>query len=113
MSAQRPESFKEIKTRPEEWGRMVESTIGAHLINHSLTEGFSLHYWRERNEEVDFVLEYKGKVIGLEIKTSLTKLTTGMSAFQKQMHPDKVLLVGTSGLPWPDFLKLNPVQLFA
>ncbi|MGZ3911470.1 MAG: ATP-binding protein [Flavisolibacter sp.] len=114
MSAQRPESFKEIRTRPDEWGRMVESAIGAHLINHSLTEGYSLHYWRERNEEVDFVLEYKGRVIALEIKTGLTAQTTGMSSFQKQMHPEKVLLIGgTSGLSWQDFLKLNPIQLFS
>ena len=55
------ELFEEIQVRPEEWGRMVESSIGAHLINYSLVEGFSVSYWRERNEEVDFVLEKKGK----------------------------------------------------
>src|SRR5258708_14476496 len=50
IGAQKGELFKEIQVRPEEWGRMVESSIGAHLINYSLVEGFSVSYWRERNE---------------------------------------------------------------
>jgi hypothetical protein len=29
-----------------------------------------------------------------------------------KFNPDKVLLVGNAGLPWQDFLKLNPVSLF-
>src|SRR5690625_884590 len=31
VSAQRHESFEEIRQQPAEWGRMVESAIGAHL----------------------------------------------------------------------------------
>jgi len=53
--------FEEVVAKPDEWGRMVESSIEAHLLNYSHTEGFSLHYWRERNDEVDFVIEKKGK----------------------------------------------------
>ena len=112
ISAQKGELFKEIQARPEDWGRMVESSIGAHLINYSLVEGFSVSYWRERNEEVDFVLENKGKVIGLEVKSGTTQSSSGISAFKKTFNPDKVLLVGKSGIPWQDFLKLNPVELF-
>jgi predicted AAA+ superfamily ATPase len=112
ISAQKGELFKEIQIRPEEWGRMVESSIGAHLINYSLVEGFSVAYWRERNEEVDFVLENKEKVIGLEVKSGTTQSSSGISAFKKAFNPDKVLLIGKSGIPWQDFLKLNPVELF-
>ncbi len=112
ISAQKGELFKEIQIRPEEWGRMVESSIGAHLINYSLVEGFSVAYWRERNEEVDFVLENKGKVIGLEVKSGTTQSSSGISAFKKAFNPDKVLLVGKSGIPWQDFLKINPAELF-
>jgi predicted AAA+ superfamily ATPase len=112
ISAQRNDLFKDILAKPEEWGRMVESAIGSHLINHSLTEKFKLHYWRERNEEVDFVIERKGKVIGLEVKSGATGSTSGMTAFKNKFNPDKVLLVGNAGLPWQDFLKLNPTSLF-
>lgn len=112
ISAQRGELFEEIQVKPEDWGRLVESSIGAHLINYSLVEGFSVSYWRERNEEVDFVLEKKGKVIGLEIKSGTTQSSSGISAFKKAFNPNKVLLVGKSGIPWQDFLKLNPAELF-
>ena len=56
ISAQRNNLFKDMLAKPDEWGRMVESAIGAHLINHSLSEKFNLHYWRERNEEIDLSL---------------------------------------------------------
>lgn len=112
ISAQRSESFKDVAVQPVQWGRMVESAIGAHLINHALTERFTLHYWRAQNEEVDFVMEKGAKVVALEIKSGATQRNAGMTAFQKQFSPYNVLLVGNSGIPWQDFLKLNPVELF-
>ncbi|HRP34205.1 MAG TPA: DUF4143 domain-containing protein [Agriterribacter sp.] len=112
ISAQRNETFKEITVQPAQWGRMVESAAGAHLINHALTERFTLYYWRERNEEVDFIIEKGGKTVALEIKSGATQSRSGITAFQKQFNPYKVLLVGNSGMPWQDFLKLNPVELF-
>jgi uncharacterized protein len=112
ISAQRNDLFKDTLAKPGEWGRMVESSIGSHLINHSLTDKFNIHYWRERNDEVDFVIERKGKVIGLEVKSSAAGSTSGMTAFKNKFNPDKVLLIGNAGLPWQDFLKINPVSLF-
>lgn len=112
ISAQRHEGFTDIQAQPEEWGRMVESAVGAHLMNHSITEGFKVSYWRHINEEVDFVLEHKGKVIGLEVKSGAKKPFSGLQAFQKQFQPDKILLIGTGGLPWEEFLGMNPGQLF-
>ena len=112
ISSHRNEIFKEIVIKPKEWGRMVESSIGAHLINHSLTDGFEVHYWREKNKEVDFVIEKRGKVVALEIKSSTAGNTDGMSVFKDQFKPHKILLIGKSGLPWEDFLKMNPNDLF-
>ncbi|HTN21919.1 MAG TPA: ATP-binding protein [Pelobium sp.] len=112
ISAQRIEFFDEILTKKEEWGRMVESSIGSHLINTGLANNFKVYYWRHRNDELDFVLEKRGKVIGLEVKTNNTVSTGGMNAFSKMYKPDKVLMVGNGGLPWQDFLRLNPNELF-
>jgi predicted AAA+ superfamily ATPase len=112
ISAQSGDLFKDIQVRPDDWGRLVESSIGAHLINYSIIEGFTVSYWRERNEEVDFVLEKKGRVIGLEVKSGTTQSSSGISAFKKAFNPHKVLLVGNSGLSWQEFLTLNPVELF-
>ena len=112
ISAQRPEVYEEVVTKPAEWGRLVESSIGAHLLNYSHTEGYSLNYWKERNEEVDFVIEKKGKVIGLEVKSGATQSSAGIKAFKKKVNPDKVLLIGNTGISWQDFLKMNPAELF-
>jgi len=99
IGSQHNDSFTEIQAKPDQWGRIVESAIGAHLVNHSLTAGFSVYYWRERNSEIDFVLEHRGKVIGIEVKSGAKKNATGMAAFQKQFKPDKILLIGGNGLP--------------
>ncbi|MBH2005661.1 MAG: DUF4143 domain-containing protein [Sphingobacteriia bacterium] len=91
---------------------MVESAIGAYLVNHSFTEKFNLHYWRERNDEVDFVIERKGKVIGLEVKSGAAGSASGITAFKNKFTPHKVLLIGNAGLPWQDFLQMNPMTIF-
>jgi uncharacterized protein len=111
ISSQKNESFEEIQAKPDEWGRMVESSVGAHLLNHSLTEGFGLYYWREGNDEVDFVMEQK-KLLGIEVKSGGSGTAKGMTVFQKKFKPDKVLLIGNVGLSWQDLLKMNPVNLF-
>ncbi len=112
ISSQRGDNFADVLASPADWGRMVESSIGAHLVNHSITGGFSLHYWRDGNNEVDFVLQRKGKLLALEIKTGNKATTTGMGAFKKQFNPHKILLIGNSGLPWQELLQINPVELF-
>ena len=79
---------------------------------YSLSDDFRLFYWREGQDEIDFVLEKRGQVVGLEIKTSASGYHTGMAAFKKSFQPQKVLLVGDSGLPWQEFLSMNPETLF-
>ncbi|MFZ2905454.1 MAG: ATP-binding protein [Cyclobacteriaceae bacterium] len=112
LTAQQGAGMKEIRLKPDLWGRWVEASIGAHLINHQLSEGYSVHYWRHRHDEIDFVLERKGKVIGLEVKSGAKQKASGMEAFQRHFQADKILLVGNSGIPWQEFLKGRPAQLF-
>jgi predicted AAA+ superfamily ATPase len=112
LAVQRSETLNEALAKPELWGRFVESSIGAFLINESLRDKFNVHYWRHRNHEVDFVLEQRGKVIGLEIKSGAKQKASGMAAFQKEMSPDKVFLIGSSALPWEEFLRMRPAELF-
>ncbi len=111
ISAQSDYSFEEVANNPTMWGRWVESSIGAHLLNHSITRDFTLSYWRDGNDEIDFVLEQK-QVIGIEVKSGASQKASGMASFKKKCNPDKMLLVGNSGLSWQEFLKINPVDLF-
>ncbi|MCD9013979.1 ATP-binding protein [Parachryseolinea silvisoli] len=112
LTAQQGASLGEVNNKPDVWGRWVEAAIGAHLVNHQLSEGYTVHYWRHRNDEIDFVLEKRGKIVGIEVKSGAIQKAPGMEAFKKQHEPDKVLLVGNSGVPWQEFLKISPAQLF-
>lgn len=112
ISSQNKNTFKQITANPTEWGRVVESAVGAHLINAALVEDFKVSYWRNGNFEMDFVLERNDSVIGLEVKSGSSFRVSGVEAFKKQCNPKKVLLIGRNGLPWEDFLKINPVELF-
>ncbi|MEI8087412.1 MAG: ATP-binding protein [Paludibacter sp.] len=112
LSAQSSYLFSEIATNPKEWGRLVESSVGAHLINHSHSERYELYYWRESNAEVDFVIVRNEKVIAIEVKSGRRGENKGMSIFAQKFKPQKVLLVGTGGIGIEDFLRLNPKDLF-
>lgn len=65
LTSQSNETFENTVVNPKLWGRLVESSVGAHLMNHSISDRYNLYYWREGNFEVDFVLEKGGKAIGL------------------------------------------------
>lgn len=112
ITSQSNETYEKAIVNPELWGRLVESSVGAHLINNSISERYNLYYWREGNHEVDFILEKGDKVIGLEVKSGMKAENTGMSVFAEKFHPEKVLLVGTRGIPYEEFLRINPKELF-
>ena len=58
-------SFKDIQVKPDDWGRLVESSIGAHLINYSIVEGFTVSYYaRERRGRFCFGNEGQGNWVG-------------------------------------------------
>ncbi|MFN9998164.1 MAG: ATP-binding protein, partial [bacterium] len=112
ISAQSNSSFKEAIETPAIWGRLVESAVGAHLLNQAVSGDFVLSYWREGNDEVDFVIEQK-KIIGIEVKSGAVQNTSGIAAFKKKFNPDKILLVGNSGLTWQAFLRMKSEDLFS
>jgi uncharacterized protein len=113
MSGISNESFDTLSDNPKSWVRWVESAIGAHLINQVFkNKKLSLYYWKEGNDEVDFIVEYKKQVIGLEVKSGQTGKLTGLSTFKEKFKPDKVMLVGNGGIPWQEFLELEALDLF-
>lgn len=105
-------TFKDVLKNPDIWGRYVESAIGVHLIRAQKLYDINLFYWREGNNEIDFVLEFNNKVIGIEVKSGRTQSAKGMDVFARKIKHDKLLLVGNSGIPWQDFLKSDIRKLF-
>jgi predicted AAA+ superfamily ATPase len=112
ISSRSDETFSKVIRDGERWGRLVESCIGAHLLNNEVEGRYKLYYWRQGNDEIDFVLKRNHKVIGLEIKSGNTFKRSGMDAFARTFKPDKVILVGDKGMPWQEFLNISPGELF-
>lgn len=105
MTAQRSESFEETRRDGNAWGRLVESAVGAHLLNTCLGTNIELTCWRERNLEVDFVLGSGKKATAIEVKSGRRReAMPGMEAFAKQFRPQRKLLVGGQGIPLGEFL---------
>jgi hypothetical protein len=46
------------------------------------------------------------------VKSGTKAGNAGMNIFAKKFNPDKVLLVGTGGIPFYEFLKINPAELY-
>jgi len=109
MSAQSGLSFEDAHEDREFRGRLVESSIGAHLANAAATGECELFYWRERNEEVDFVVRAGRAVTGIEVKSGRSRdIHSGLATFGKAFRPTRKLLVGGDGIPVEEFL-LQPV----
>lgn len=112
ISGQRVESYDEIKNIPAKWGRIIESAIGAHLLNHSFENNYKLYYWRAGDLEVDFIIKKGEKCIAIEIKSHIAKNLKGLSSFVKEFATSKSILIDDSNLNWKEFLKINPAELF-
>jgi predicted AAA+ superfamily ATPase len=79
--------------------------VGAHLLNSSMGGNLEVTYWRDRNQEVDFVLRQGDNVVALEVKSGRGKDSLpGMEAFARQHKPKRQLLVGGQGIPIEEFL---------
>ncbi|MFZ3062688.1 MAG: ATP-binding protein [Actinomycetota bacterium] len=112
ITAQSNLSFEEAKHDRDFWGRLVESAIGAHLLNIAADKRIGLFYWREGDKEVDFVIQDGKRLIAIKVKSGRAKESlSGMAAFDKHFTPDQKLLVGTGGVPIEEFLKWEPGEV--
>lgn len=111
MAAQSGKSFFEALKDRSFFGRLVESAVGAHLLNSARGTQTEVFYWREGNDEVDFVLRHGKTTIAIEVKSSSSPTSPrGMDLFIKRFSPDLTLLVGGDGIPLTDFLS-SPLPL--
>lgn len=110
MSGQTQYTLQTAKADASYWGRLVESVVAMHLLNAIKGTKIGLYYWREKNQEVDFILQLEKKLVAIEVKSSIKKeLLSGMSAFLAQYPAAKPLLIGNGGIPLEQFL-LTPVE---
>lgn len=107
LTAQTSTTFHKTFTMPALWGRWVESAVGAYLLNQADEYDYKLYYWRENNDEVDFVIEYSGQHIAIEVKSGRRGANEGLKTFTNKFHPQQSFVVGTDGVPIEEFLTWN------
>lgn len=106
VSAMSGRGFEEARADSRHWGRLVETAVGAHLWATREPRAEVL-YWRDRNKEVDFVVERGSKLTAIEVKSGRRRDgLPGLAAFREKAG-DKVTstLVGGDGTPLDVFLR--------
>lgn len=105
-------SFEEAMADRTFRGRIVESAVGAHLSN-TATPDISVHYWRDKSLEVDFVLRRGPHLIPVEVKSGRRSTRLGgIDAFKRNFGARRSLLVGEGGVPVHEFLTVPVNQWF-
>jgi predicted AAA+ superfamily ATPase len=101
-----------VRSDPAAWGRVVESAVGAHLINEAKkTPNCRIQYWNNGSKEVDFVVCLGDAVVGIEVKSYVSASETGgLMAFKKEFPTAQTLLVGDV-LSWQDILSATVIQI--
>lgn len=103
-------TFAAARHDREYWGRLVESTVGAHLLNSATGTGIEVQYWRDCSREVDFVLARGRNITAIEVKSGRRPTALpGMEAFAKALPVKRQILVGVQGIALEQFLS-EPVS---
>ena len=107
MSAIQDYSFAEAQADRSYWGRLVESSVGAHLLN-TCDGDTQVHYWRDGSDEVDFILTKGSKLTAIEVKSALNPVSAkGLKLFAQRYPSAKPILVGTGGISLAEFLSYS------
>lgn len=96
---------------PDKRGHLVESAVGAYLLQRGEKEHFDVFWWRERDAEVDFVIQQGRKRTAIEVKSGRAKSTKGLGEFVREFPGTYSLIVGSDTFPLEDFL-LGKISLF-
>ncbi len=107
VSSRTGRSPEHLRADPEAWGHLVESCVGAHLLNTAPADGVEVAYWREGPAEVDFVLYAAGRVTAIEVKSSFSGPVRGLDAFRAHFPHAHTLEVGpgSGSVPLEVFLE--------
>ena len=112
MSVHSGYTFADAQADRTFWGRLVETAVGAHLVN---TGGAAVrvNYWRQGDAEVDFVLERGRRRYLVEVKSSGRRgAGRGRSLFIERFGGTHSLTVGGEGIPLVDFLSVPASHWF-
>ena len=112
LSALSGVTFEKAYTAPTEWGRWVESAVGAHILNYAEEQDYKVYYWRAGDKEVDFVIVSNGQSVAIEVKSGHRTTNAGLPEFVARFYPKRSFVVGSGGVPVDEFLQWNPGEMF-
>ena len=115
LSATRARVFEEALVDRKMWGTVVESSVGAHLLSQvNKLPNASLYYWRENDLEVDFVVAFKERIIGMEVKSGDESIPKKPAEKFAELFPkSSLLLIGRHGIPYETFMKAELADIFS
>ena len=94
ISAMASKKFGEVKRNKPLWGRMLENAVGARLYAILQEKGANLFYWRQRQEEIDYVVQIGDRLIALEVKSGITKQAEApLIAFARRYKKTKLIVI--------------------
>ena len=111
LTAYRGNGYEKDRIYPQVWGRWVESAIGAYLLDVAIEHDCNLYYWRDKNDEVDYILERRGAVLAIEVKSGRRGMNSGLPKFNERYKPYNSIVVGTNGISLEDFLSSDIMRL--
>ncbi|MBI3615776.1 MAG: ATP-binding protein [Candidatus Omnitrophica bacterium] len=86
-------NFKATRKDTALWGRLTENAVGAQLYWHVQDTGGNLFYWRDRQDEVDFVFTRGRQIVAVEVKSGRSDSFHGLSAFGRRYPVAKRMIV--------------------
>lgn len=105
-------TFEQAVLDRKVWEHILESGIGAYLVSQAFIHRFEVFYWRERNDEVDFILRKKNSVVAIEVKSNADKRTEGLDRFRQFFKPQTSFIVGDGGIDIESFLSMDIKNCF-
>lgn len=97
----------ELAERTAEWsawrGRLVENAVAATLLTVAEERGWTVTYWRERDLEVDFVVETPTELFAVEVKSGRPARPGGLAAFRRRYPEGLPVIIGGGELTLGQF----------
>ncbi len=103
VTAFRGEGFAQARRDTAFWGRLVENAVGAHILQRPDPTVGGVYYWRQGDEEVDFILTTGKAVTALEVKSGRQSRATGLATFRGKYPGVQARLVGSGGIPLEEY----------
>lgn len=94
ISATSGSQFNSVLKDKATWGRMLENAVGAKL--YSILQGYGgyLFYWRERSNEIDYVVRIGRKTIAIEVKSGVpNKTPASLSLFARRYKKAEKIVI--------------------